>query len=681
MWGRLLLAGIFFFFSSCWAGEASSVPAPSAELRAPAGEPEASSVPVRRLLDQAVQEREEGKLRSAAELFLRAAELPPGDPHIFNELGWTWFYQREDHRALEAWDKALRLDSRHPLALLGKGIYELEHSSSPWPAVFSLDKITRVWPDFAPAYYYLGKTYEVLEKWPQALQMYERTPAEDFSFQEVRLPWGRLLEKLGRTDEAWKQYVKILDLDSSHPEALKGKNRLAPLLSKKPEDLLPAAKITSAAHLVPVPQRGEPVFLRVGLGTSASGNPVLRKSIQFWSGGRGFEILKKSSGKPQVLQTGAAQERWKIVAAKKTGFCWVFSPAGKRLGPYALPLRLELLEPDRSTFILEEVRYGQGFPWTGRSDREYRGNLELFWRGGGFYLVNLVSLEEYLYSVLPSEMEESFPMEALKSQAVLARTQALYRKKSLQPHRKHGYDLCDDQHCQVYRGVRKESRRTSRAVEETWGEVLGYEGKLVHGVYHSTCGGMTHPSEQVWRARVPYLKGVLDGDPSELKPPEGAWEMNQWIKYPPPAFCGLRRYVHPSKFRWLRVIPKQELERNLDRAYRTGRLLGLRVLERASSGHLRMLLVQGSRRSVTIGKEHLMRRHLGLGPLRSSVVSIEARLDGQGEPSEFFVYGAGWGHGVGLCQSGAAGRAHLGRATHEQILKAYFPGTQLEKYE
>ena len=268
-------------------------------------------------------------------------------------------------------------------------------------------------------------------------------------------------------------------------------------------------------------------------------------------------------------------------------------------------------------------------------------------------------------------------MEALKAHAVISRTQIAYRQRYWKPHGRI-YQLCDGQHCQVYRGVKAESERSNEAVGQTRGMLLYYKDSPAQSLYHSTCGGMTQDTREItgWGGHA-YLRGVLDGDSALLSAPKSPWEIRRWIKGFPPAYCRDPDYASFSEFRWARIVPYGDLQQRLDRRYRIGKLRSILPVRRSRSGNVNELLILGSKRRVTIRKEHLIRSYLG--HLRSTLFLLEVHLDLEGHVAEYWIYGGGWGHAVGLCQTGAAALAGKHGRDFKEILSHYYPGAWVRR--
>lgn len=209
--------------------------------------------------------------------------------------------------------------------------------------------------------------------------------------------------------------------------------------------------------------------------------------------------------------------------------------------------------------------------------------------------------------------------------------------------------------------------------------VLYYKDRLAQSLYHSTCGGETQDSSEVGWGHTPYLTRILDGDPQLASPPHSPWEFLLWIKGFPQVYCKAPEYSSFSEFRWLRIISHRDMEIRLNREYHIGKLLSIIPVQRSPSGNVNAVWVIGSRKKITIKREHLIRRNLGR--LRSTLFLIDTRKDAAGNPLEYWVYGGGWGHGIGLCQTGSATLAGKMGKTYQEILEHYYPGTHIKKLE
>lgn len=271
----------------------------------------------------------------------------------------------------------------------------------------------------------------------------------------------------------------------------------------------------------------------------------------------------------------------------------------------------------------------------------YRGHLEVYPSVKGLLVVDEMLLENYLVGLINCEISSQWPMEAVKAQAVVARTFALFQKQS----RKNLlYHLESTVYDQVYGGSDIEDSRAVRAVEETRGEVVSYNGKIIQAFFHSSCGGHTEASEHVWSDTVPYLQGV---------------ECTYCMKSP--------------SVLWEQALSPIKIESLLCAAgYNVTGLQRIQVKSRYPSGRIQYLEIISANGTFTIPAV-AFRKIIGYGVIRST--NFEVKL----VDNNFVFVGSGYGHGVGLCQWGAKQRAEDG-FSYREILSYYYPGTRVVNY-
>ena len=373
------------------------------------------------------------------------------------------------------------------------------------------------------------------------------------------------------------------------------------------------------------------------------------------------------------------------------------------------------------SFIVRDVVIGIDFHWEQKQDQQFQGAL-LFRLNADKRLtvINDVPVEAYLTSVISSEMSATADAELLKAHAVISRSWLLAQMKEWKHPRVKcdakieevngerqlirwydqeahtDFDVCADDHCQRYQGITKAtSSAVHSAIRATFGQVLISDGELCDARFSKSCGGITESYDAAWAdERFPYLAVSYDGEtfPAEFALPltEDAYA-EQWIRSSPPAFCNttdpkvlgkiLPDFDQATRdfYRWQVTITQNELQELFKRklGIEFGAILKLEPVKRAESGRLVKLRIVGERETLIIGKELEIRRALSPSHLYSSAFVVETSSNGSNAPDNFTLIGAGWGHGVGLCQIGAALMAERGYG-FKQILAHYYRGSQLQ---
>jgi len=328
------------------------------------------------------------------------------------------------------------------------------------------------------------------------------------------------------------------------------------------------------------------------------------------------------------------------------------------------------------TIGVDKVEIGKGYSWHGFRDRQYHGELYLVVDPDGrLAAVNVLGAETVLKSTVPSEMFATSPAEALKAQAVAARNQ-LYAKLGKR-HHDDPFHLCSHQHCQVYSGVSKEHQAATAAVETTSGEVLFFNERLVDTVYSSTCGGHTEDNDAVWgNTADPALRGRPDfiAKDGQIAFTDGIppTALRGWLESLPATFCSKSTKTRAEKFRWQKTLTAADLRGRLGSRYAwIGVLERIEVEERGRGGRVISLALIGNAASATVIHELPIRRLFG--NLNSGAFVLDHERTRDGKLVSVTFTGGGWGHGVGMCQLGAIGRAEAGHS-YTDILKHYYNG-------
>ncbi|MCM0232592.1 SpoIID/LytB domain-containing protein [Bacteroides hominis] len=382
-------------------------------------------------------------------------------------------------------------------------------------------------------------------------------------------------------------------------------------------------------------------------------------------------------------------------------------------------LLFEPMHEESDAFELLNVTIGINFHWERKEDQRFMGALKIIVENEKLTGINVIHVEDYLTSVISSEMSATASLELLKAHAVISRSwllaqihknkaitasqslysaftqtdQELIRWYDREDHTH--FDVCADDHCQRYQGITRASTEMVRqAIAATRGQVLMWEGNICDARFSKCCGGAFEEFQYCWEGiKHPYLSKQRDSKTgSGLPDLRVESEADQWIRTSPEAFCNtkdkkilsqvLNNYDQETTdfYRWKIEYKQDELsELILKRSgIDYGQILDLIPVERGTSGRLVKLKIRGSKRTMTIGKELEIRRTLSTSHLYSSAFVIDKADIVDDVPGQFILTGAGWGHGVGLCQIGAAVMGEQGYP-YDTILLHYYIGATIDK--
>jgi stage II sporulation protein D len=362
-----------------------------------------------------------------------------------------------------------------------------------------------------------------------------------------------------------------------------------------------------------------------------------------------------------------------------------------------------------STFILKKVCIGLDFHWEQSEDQEFEGALNLQIEEGKIRAVNTIQIEAYLRSVISSEMSAMNDFNLLKVHAIVSRSWLLAQLQNkklkkltiLSTENKNtdelikwydkedhsGFDVCADDHCQRYQGITKiVSKNAAKAIEATRGLVLSHNNEVCDARFSKCCGGISEAFEKVWQDEaISYLTPVRDYN-SDLLPYN-----DEFILSNPDSFCNTNDSEILNQilldfdqkttdfYRWRVEYSQAELSTLLNNKSRIdfGTIYDLVPIERGQSGRIIKLKIKGSKRTIVVGKELEIRKWLSESHLYSSAFVVEKEFENGTEiPSAFVLHGAGWGHGVGMCQIGAAVMSQKGYAVND-ILSHYFTNAKV----
>lgn len=367
---------------------------------------------------------------------------------------------------------------------------------------------------------------------------------------------------------------------------------------------------------------------------------------------------------------------------------------------------------DTDSFELIDVTIGVNFHWERKENQSFRGALRLIVENNKITAINVLSVEEYLLSVISSEMSASASLELLKAHAVISRSWLLAQieknKKIAASNTTYvaseisdgeiikwydredhiNFDVCADDHCQRYQGItRASTEKVEQAIKATWGEVVMYDGELCDARFSKCCGGAYEEFENCWEPiHYNYLEARRDGE-NEMDFPDLTVEANaeEWILSSPEAHCNttdvkvlsqvLNNYDQETTdfYRWKVEYTQEELSKLIKErsGIDYGKIIDLQPIARGTSGRLHKMKIVGDNKTLIIGKELEIRRTLSSSHLYSSAFVVEKEDIKNGIPQRFILHGAGWGHGVGLCQIGAAVMGEKGYK-YKEILLHYF---------
>ncbi|HEY6913656.1 MAG TPA: SpoIID/LytB domain-containing protein [Paludibacter sp.] len=373
---------------------------------------------------------------------------------------------------------------------------------------------------------------------------------------------------------------------------------------------------------------------------------------------------------------------------------------------------------DDCSIDIKDVVIGINFHWQRRENQRFKGSLKFIVEGGKLTAINQIKVEDYLTSVISSEMSATASEELLKAHAVISRSWLLNpimnKKKDTDQnislireadriirwyerdaHKR--YDVCADDHCQRYQGITRASTETvAKAIEATRGEVLMADKKICDARFSKSCGGISEAFENCWAPEHhSYLIPVVDNNDVPL-----GFELDltdetnaeEWIRRSPEAFCNttdknvlaqvLNNYDQETTdfYRWKVEYTQEEVAELLARRSNIhfGQIIDLIPEKRGASGRIIELKIVGTERTMTVGKELEIRKWLSNSHLYSSAFVVDKSDIENGIPQHFTLTGAGWGHGVGLCQIGAAVMGEKGYK-YDQILLHYFREAELKK--
>ncbi len=503
------------------------------------------------------------------------------------------------------------------------------------------------------AFFRLGKIYRYQGNYEQAVDAFSNVMAIDPSIRLSNYYLGQCLYKIKKNKRAYKYLTKAKKFYSGNKvlnkevEIVKnelGKDYFKKLIDKK-EVHREQVKVPSYIEEVDVP------LVRIGLA----------KGLESFSFFCGSDFVVSDS---ENYFKGDKNKFYKVIFKKGKIYLTDYKNKKKYVSFISsVKINLSSEGEKKQGFYVLDMLHGSGDFWHKQVDRAYRGNLEVIAVKNKGTLINVLSVEEYLYGVLSAEIPANSKEEALKAQAVAARTHVY---KNMGRHKKDGFNLCADVHCQVYQGISSETKSTNKAVKDTKSEIIGYVGKPIEIFYHANCGGCL--SSDVF-GKFNYFSNKIDSNNGSI--PDTPYDEDIWFQQNPNHFCS---NISKGKHRWQRIYDEEDFF--IAFGYKLKDLKNIFPLEKGECFRFKKMDVYTAK-----GKKYLksgLKIRNYFDKLRSSAFKYETKFSEKGDVNMLFFWGSGFGHGTGLCQEGAMGMAEEG-FTYKEILEHYFPNTKIIK--
>ena len=353
-------------------------------------------------------------------------------------------------------------------------------------------------------------------------------------------------------------------------------------------------------------------------------------------------------------------------------------------------------QTEGSSYNIKPVTAGRGFHWQKQINISIKGSIKVKNIDGCLFLVNEVGMEDYLMSVATSEMSGDCPEALLEAQTIAARSWLMASEE--QKHKDLGIDACNDDCCQRYQGIKNISARAKSAALNTRGKFVIHNSKICDTRYSKSCGGISESNENVWGDNPKeYLRAIFDSRGGNIPDFSNEEQLNKWIFEPPDCYCNndhiskseLKRFLGSvdedgDYFRWEITYSNEQLTKIINKKLNESfdSIESLIPMKRGLSGRIMSLTIYGKKdqkeHKTLVDSEYDIRKTLHPEFLYSSAFVINAKSNLRSCPEKITLTGAGWGHGVGLCQIGALGMAIIGNSS-EEILKHYFSSTKIKK--
>ncbi len=598
-------------------------------------------------LDIATLFKESGEYAKAIDV-LNKTKVFSKNPHLLQYRGRLEFLSGRSRGALASF-KSLKEKEWPDFLYLGLIYEDLGKEDL---AITNYTKSLKLEPNTI-AYFRLGKIYRRRGEHKKAAQYFSALIKFDSSVRLAYYYLGLCLYEQGANQDAYKLLSKAINF---YPQVGVIQKKFKAAKQSLGDDFFRAQKEKKQARrkkvkLATYLQEENIPLVRVGLA----------RDLNKFSFLCGSKFLISSDDASFVAR---ANKLYTLIVSEGKAVLRDYE-GGSKYATFTGPLKIVAQDSQgkKSSFYVLDLIFGKGDFWHSEADRAYRGDLEVVINNGTLNLINSLTIEEYLYGVLSAEVSAKAHPQALRAQAVAART---FGYRNLGRHKNEGFDFCPQVHCQVYQGISAEAPATLAAIKDTRGEIIVYQDNPIEALFHANCGGCL--AADVF-GRSNHL--VNKRDTLNLELPDSAYSKERWFDSPQISFC---RKSSRSKFRWQRVYDREDFL--IAFGYEIKDLKAVLPKKRGDCFRYKEIEIITSRGSRDLGDSLTIRNYFD--HLRSSAFKLERKLLPNGESSMLFLWGAGFGHGTGMCQDGAVGMANNGYNYH-QIINHYFPQTKIEK--
>lgn len=623
--------------------------------------------------------RDMGSHEAATAQWLKASLLEGADGFSWNQRAWSYLATGRHREAREAFTRAIDRSSTTATqaeANVGLGLsYIIDAKpkaaeaplrragvSGPYAISVSAQLIAEAAADS-------GDRQTALTYLRQAVDV---DPANNEALRGL----AKALAKAGDNRAAWRAYKKVLSLDPRDAEARKAYDKAGRFITG---DVDAAAGVRRIARpvldpegsLTPLPAAKRPI--RVGLYGAPDGRPAVMTRAYVMVNSP-FKVTSVSHG--TLRDNGRALDQWEVSFRPENGLVEVRDASRNILFTSKTPFAF-VPDAERGSVLIKNAAITDQIG-VDPGDREVRGSLEVVPNPWGFRLVQAAPVEQYLIGVVSLVLPIDSPPQALRAQAVVARTAAYWaaenREETLER-----CDLLDDDSTQRTIGVSGEMTSAAEAVVDTEGVALALKGRAARVMQHNDSGGVTEDGPETGEPGLEHLVSVQDS-PRPTIPWRTPVELERYAHEAPPQglFSEAAAVATPNAARWMRVIDAKDIRLRVERRKDVGTLRRIRVAGRTQTGRVRALEVIGSEGSAMYTGRKEIEEVLGPGSLRSTMFVLQPLMDGK-KLSRLVVWGAGTGSGLGFPRAGALGQAALGIGWRE-IVRHYFPRLDVKDF-